>query len=295
MNESSLIEGFKTIFAEAYDAATPIWDKVAALISSDGASEEYGWLGGLAGMREMHGERQPQGLKSYDFTIKNIEFEESVRVKRADIRDSKIATYNNMVKMLGENFKMFPDEKIYGLINIAETGVAYDGQGFADTDHSQISEAGVVESWSNLGDDALDATSFGVARLALETARNDSGKIVNKAPKFLLVVPPAMRTLGEALVKKEYLAGGENNPNYQAAELLVTSNVNADRWALFDVSSPTARPLVWQVREEVPFEAQEQGSHEDFFRKENFYGSYLRGNAGFGEYRKAYVSVVAES
>ena len=295
MNEVSLLEGFKTIFAESYDTAVPLFTQVAATITSDGASEEYGWLGGLAGMREMHGERQPQGLKSYEFTIKNIEFEESVRVKRSDIRDSKIATYNNMVALLGENYRMFPDEKIFGLINVAETGVAYDGQGFADTDHSQISEDGSAESWSNLGDEALDATSFATARLAIETARNDSGKIVNKAPKFLLVVPPAMRTLGEALVKKEYLAGGENNPNYLAADLLVTSNVNADRWALLDVSSPTARPLVWQVREEIPFEAQEANSHEDFFRKENFYGSYLRGNAGFGEYRKAYVSIPAES
>lgn len=293
MNETSLLQGFKTIFAESYDSATPLWDRIAAKIDSDGGSEEFGWLGGLAGMREMHGERQPQGLKSYDFTIKNIEFEESVRVKRADIRDGKIATYNNMVRVLGENYKTFPDEMIFSLINRADSEVAYDGQNFADTDHSQVNSAGEAESWSNLGTTELSATTFNAARLAIETARNESGKLVNKAPVFLLVVPPQKRTLAEAIVSKEYLAGGENNPNYQAAEVLVTGHVDSDRWALLDVSSPTARPFVWQVREEVPFEAQEEGSHEDFFRKENFYGSYFRGNAGFGEYRKAYISVVA--
>jgi phage major head subunit gpT-like protein len=292
MNEASLLQGFKTIFAEGYDSATPLWDRIAAKIESDGGSEEYGWLGGLAGMREMHGERQPQGLKSYDFTIKNIEFEESVRVKRSDIRDSKIATYNNMVRILGENYRTFPDEKIFGLINLADTKVSYDGQNFADTDHVQLSAAGVQENWSNKGTSELSATTFNVARLALETARNDSGKLVNKAPKFLLVVPPSKRALAEGIVLQEHLAGGENNPNYQAAELLVHGEVASNRWALLDVSSPTARPFVWQVREEVPFEAQEEGSHEDFFRKENFYGSYFRGNAGFGEYRKAYIAVI---
>ena len=291
MNETSLLEGFKTLFAESYDSATPLWDQVAAKVDSDGGSEEYGWLGGLAGMREMHGERQPQGLKNYDFSIKNIEFEESVRVKRADIRDSKIATYNNMVRILGENYRTFPDEKIFSLINNADTGVAYDGQNFADTDQVQVSAAGVAENWSNKNTNTLSATHFNTGRLALETARNDSGKLVNKAPKFLLVVPPALRATAEAIVLQEHLAGGENNPNFGAAELLVTGHLNANRWALLDVSSPTARPFVWQVREEVPFEAQEEGSHEDFFRKENFYGSYLRGNAGYGEYRKAYIGI----
>lgn len=292
MNEASLLEGFKTIFAEGYDSATPLWDRIAAKVDSDGASEEFGWLGGLAGMREMHGERQPQGLKSYDFKIKNVEFEESVRVKRADIRDSKIATYNNMVRLIGENYRTFPDELIFGLINTADTSVAYDGQNFADTDHVQGDGNGSTEAWSNKGTSELSATTFNTARLAIETAKSDAGKVLNKAPKFLLVVPPSKRALAEGIVLKEHLAGGENNPNYQAAELLVTAEVASNRWALFDVSSPTARPFVWQVREEVPFEAQEEGSHEDFFRKENFYGSYFRGNAGYGEYRKAYIAVI---
>lgn len=293
MNETSLLEGFRVQFAEGYDAVTPVWDRIAALVPSDGGSEEYGWLGGLAGMREMHGERQPQGLKNYDFKIKNIEFEESVRVKRADIRDSKIATYNNMVRVLGENFRTFPDEKVFSLINLADSSVAYDGQNFADTDHVQGDGAGNTVSWSNLLTAELSATSFAEARLRIETARSDAGKVLNRAPKFLLVVPPSKRALAEGILLKEHLAGGENNPNYQAAEILVTADVASNRWALLDVSSPTARPFVWQVREEVPFEAQEAGSHEDFFRKENFYGSYLRGNAGYGEYRKAVISVVA--
>lgn len=293
MNESSLLQGFKTIFAESYDSVTPVWDKIAAKVDSDGASEEFGWLGGLQGMREMHGERQPQGLKTYDFTIKNVEFEESVRVKRADIRDSKVATYNNMVKALGENYRMFPDEKVFGLINLADSQVSYDGQNFADTDHVQGDGNGGQESWSNLRTDELSATSFDAARVTLETARNDKGRSLNNNPDFVLIVPPQKRALAESIVKAKTLANGQDNQNFEAAEILVSGHVNSDRWSLVDVSSPTARPFVYQVREEVPFEGQEENSHEDFFRKENFYGSYFRGNFGFGEYRKAVVSVVA--
>lgn len=293
MKETSLLKGFKTIFAEAYDAATPLWDQVAAKVDSDGVSDEYGWLGGLAGMREMHGERQPQGLKSYDFTIKNIEFEESVRVKTVDIRNNKVNAYNQMVKALGENFKLFPDQKIFSLINNAGTGVAYDGQNFADTDHVQGNGSGGTETWSNKSTAELSTTTLNAAILALQTARNDSGQIINHNPKFLLVVPPAKRSIAKGLLEKEHLAGGENNPDFGVAEMLVSPYVNSNRWALLDVSSPTARPFVWQVREEIPFEGQEKGSHEDFFRKENFYGSYMFANAGYGEYRKGYFGIQA--
>lgn len=293
MKEASLLKGFKTIFAEAYEAATPLWDQVAAKVDSDGVSDEYGWLGGLSGMREMHGERQPQGLKSYDFTIKNIEFEESVRVRTVDIENNKINGYSQMVKTLGENFKTFPDEKIFSLINNAGTGVAYDGQNFADTDHVQGDGAGGTETWSNKSTAELSTTTLNAAILALSTARNDAGKIVNKNPEYLLVVPPAKRSIAKGLLEKEYLAGGENNPDYGVAKMLVTAELTSKRWALLDVSSPTARPFVWQVRKEVPFEGQEAGSHEDFFRKERFYGSYMFANAGYGEYRKAFIGIQA--
>lgn len=295
MNDKALLEGFKTNFAEGYDSVTPIWDQIAAKVDSDGGSEEYGWLGGLAGMREMHGERMPQGLKNYDFTIKNVEFEESVRVKRADIRDNKISAYTNVVRMIGENYRLFPDEKIFGLLNGGFDNVAYDGQNFFDTDHVQGDGSGGTEAFSNVLDQELSATSYAAARAILFGARNDAGKHLNRNPKFLLVVGETREGLAKALLQKEKDDAGADNVWYNTADLLVTPLVDNDKWFLLDVSSPTARPLVWQIREEVPFEAQEEGSHEDFFRKENFYGSYFRGNGGYGEYRKAVGSLVEES
>lgn len=294
-NETAFVDGLKTNFAEAYGDATPIWSRIAVEVKSDGKEEEYGWLGGLAGMREMFGERMPQKLKNYDFSIKNREFEESVEVLESDIEDNRLKAYEQSVRILGENFKLFPDDLVFQALNDGFTKVAYDGQNFFDTDHVQKNKAMTAdENWSNKGTTELSTSTFAAARLALETARTEKGKIVNKGEmKFLVVVPPNRRSIAEALFTKQYLAGGENNPDYQAAEILVTNQVDSNKWFVIDVSSPTVRPIVWQNRKEVPFEQQGVGSRDHFMRKKIAFGTYRRGNAGYGEYRKAYGSLVA--
>lgn len=67
---------------------------------------------------------------------------------------------------------------------------------------------------------ALDATSFAAARLALETQRRPDGSPLPITATHL-VTGPTNRAAAEALILKEYLAGGESNTNYKALTPIV--------------------------------------------------------------------------
>lgn len=66
----------------------------------------------------------------------------------------------------------------------------------------------------------LDAASFAAARLAIETQRRPDGSPLPVTATHL-VTGPSNRAAAEALILKQFLAGGENNMNYKTVELIV--------------------------------------------------------------------------
>lgn len=67
---------------------------------------------------------------------------------------------------------------------------------------------------------ALDATSYESARVALQTMKGDQGRPLNIRPT-LLVVPPALEGVGRKLLNNDLTTGGETNAWKGSAELLV--------------------------------------------------------------------------
>lgn len=67
----------------------------------------------------------------------------------------------------------------------------------------------------------LDATNFAAARLSLETQRRPDGSPLPVQATHL-VCGAANRAAAEALLLKEYLAGGESNTNYKTIQLIVS-------------------------------------------------------------------------
>ncbi len=66
----------------------------------------------------------------------------------------------------------------------------------------------------------LDATNFEAARAAMERFKSDEGRALRVKPT-LLVCGPSNRAAAQAVVGTRTLAGGGDNPNYQAVEILV--------------------------------------------------------------------------
>jgi phage major head subunit gpT-like protein len=240
----------------------------------------------------MKGERVPKKLLEHTYTITNEEFEASIEVNHADIKDDQTGQYGIQAKSIGESAKAFPDELVFEtLLPGGFTSLCYDGQYFFDTDHP-IGETGATQS--NKITSALDATSFKTARAMLRKMKDDFGRpTLNRNMDLLIVVPADLEGTAETILEALVDASGATNTLKGKARILVADWLSdTNNWYLLNVSG-IIKPFVVQEREFIPFEALEEGSESNFMRKKNYYGTYWRGNAGYGLYQKAVGSLVA--
>ena len=290
--ESILAKGLLTNFFEGYNGVETLWQEVATKVPSTARSENYAWIGSIPRLRKMRGERIPKKLLEHTYTITNEEYEASIEVKHSDIKDDQTGQYGIQAKSIGEAVKQFPDELIFEtLIPNGTSELCYDGQYFFDTDHP-IGETGSTQS--NKITSALDATSFRTARAMLRKMKDDFGRpTLNRNMDLLLVVPADLEGTAEAILEAERDTNGATNTLKGKARILVADWLaDTNNWYLLNVAG-VIKPFVLQEREFIPFEALEEGSESNFMRKKNYYGTYWRGNAGYGLYQKAIASIVA--
>lgn len=290
--DSILAKGLLTNFFEGFNATETHWQEVATKVPSTARSETYAWLGALPRMRKMKGERVPKKLLEHSYTITNEEYEDSIEVLHADLKDDQTGQYGILAKSIGEAAKIFPDELIFEtLLPNGVSELCYDGQYFFDTDHP-IGETGNTQS--NKTTNTLTAGNYNTARQMLREMQDDFGRpTFNRQLDLLLVVPAELETTAKQIVEAELIDGGDTNTNAGTARILVVSWLtDADAWYLLNVSG-VIKPFVLQEREFIPFEALEEGSESNFMRKKNYYGTYWRGNAGYGLYQKAIGNIPA--
>lgn len=290
MTPQLLKKGLQTAFFEGFDSVSPVWPELAMRVPSTGPSEDYAWVSGLPRMREMRGERIPKKLKDYGFTLVNKEYEASVEVPQKDIDDDQTGKFLPIVRGIGESAREYPDELLFtSLIPNGFTNLAYDGQYFFDTDH-QDGASGVQSNKLTL---ALTADNFNIARVRLLSFKDDVGRPVNRRQELRLMVPLDLLSVAESIVEDRTLSTGGDNPNYQKAKIIVNPwATDTNDWFLFNVAGVT-KPFVVQERDFEPFDSLEKGSETRFMRRVNYYGTYWRGNAGYGLWQKAIGSQVA--
>ena len=290
--ESILAKGLLTNFFEGYNSVETHWQEVATKVPSTARSENYAWIGSIPRLRKMKGERIPKKLLEHTYTITNEEYEASIEVNHADIKDDQTGQYGIQAKSIGESAKAFPDELVFEtLLPGGFTSLCYDGQYFFDTDHP-IGETGSTQS--NKLTVALDATNFQTARTMLRKMKDDFGRpTMNRNMDLLIVVPADLEATAETIFEALVNSNGATNTLKGKARILVADWLaDTNNWYLLNVAG-IIKPFVVQEREFIPFEALEEGSESNFMRKKNYYGTYWRGNAGYGLYQKAVGSLVA--
>ncbi len=70
----------------------------------------------------------------------------------------------------------------------------------------------------------LTAANYEAARLAMQSLKRDGGDPLGIVPTHL-VVGPANEAAARAILSRELINGGESNPNYHTAELLIVSQI----------------------------------------------------------------------
>lgn len=275
---------FQTRYQDAYQAATPLWPRIATEVPSSTKENTYGWLLKLLRMREWIGERVLQNLAEASYTIQNKNFEGSVAVDRNDIADDNLGIYNMQFDQLGQAARMYPDDLVFSLLRAGDTSLCFDGQYFFDTDHPVSTVDASLGTYQNYWASgmALSAANYETVRSAMMSLKGDDGQPLEIMPS-LLVVPPQLEGTARKILNADLISGGETNIWKGSADLLVVPKLAADptAWYVLDVSRPI-KPLVFQNREDPNFVAKDSPTDDNVFMQRQFvYGVDARGNAGY--------------
>ena len=241
-----LYRGLNAKYRLSYDATPTHGAKVAMTMPSDGASEDYAWLGTYPGMREWIGPRVAANLSANRFTITNKTFESTVQVSRNHIEDDKIGLFAPMFSEMGKMAKQHSDELIFSLLAAGFSTPCYDGQFYFDTDHPVLaSDGATVTTVSNF------QGGSGTPWFLFDGSREIKPFIFQErlAPEFVTLNRPNDETVfAEDIytfgVRRRCAVGyGLWQLGYGSRQTLNAANYAAGRAAMMSLKADGGRPL----------------------------------------------------
>lgn len=131
----ALTTSLSAAFVQGLSGVTPQYLRIATVVPSGSASNTYGWLADLPGIKEWVSDRQLAVLGNHGYTITNKTWENSIRVKRENIEDDQIGQYSVIAQAFGRQVGVFPDTLSFPLLVAGFNTLCFDGQNFFDTDH----------------------------------------------------------------------------------------------------------------------------------------------------------------
>ncbi|WP_287916061.1 Mu-like prophage major head subunit gpT family protein [Comamonas sp.] len=260
----TLFTGYKTAFQGGLTEAQSLYQKLTTVVPSTTASEEYGWLGQMPGMREWIGERVVHGLETHGYSIKNKPFELTVGVPRTTIEDDTYGVYTPMMGELGRSAAAHPDQLTFGLLALGTTEKCYDGKPFFSANHPVKKVDGKNENVSN-----VDASGNGPWWYVLDTSRSIKPLIFQdrKKPNFVAMTA---ETDPNVFTKAELVYGVDArcNVGFGFWQMAYASNkpMTADNvWAAIDAiegcKGDAGRPLALKATTlVVPTQLQRQAN-----------------------------------
>lgn len=239
-NLNNLFTGFKASFNTGFRSATPMWDRIATLVPSTTAAEQYAWLGQFPRLREWVGDRQLKNLAAHDYSIKNKKFESTVAVPRDNLDDDTYGVFTPMFQEMGYTAATHPDELVYGLLADGFSTLCYDGQYFFDSDHdvagSSVSnlQAGSKNPWY------LVDTSRPLKPLIFQRRRDYDLKTMNARDDEAVFMRDEYRYGVDARVNAGF---GFWQQAYASKDTLSQDNFDSAMAAVMAFKSDEGRPL----------------------------------------------------
>jgi phage major head subunit gpT-like protein len=268
-------------------------------VPSTGASNTYAWIDKFPKLRKWIGDKVVKQLSGHAYTIINDDFEATVEIDRNDIEDDNLGIYKPQTEMAGESSKQWADELVFTTLTNGFDEKCYDGKTFYATNH-EVGEGKNKKLVSNrlnvpLSIDSLAAAkaSYGAARTMLRSVKDEEGRPLNLKPS-LLIVPPALEDIANALMTNDRLEDGKPNPYKATAKVLVVGWLKTDtEWHLHDSTKPV-KAIIFQPRKKPVFVQQTDTSSDSVFMRKKFkYGAEARGAAGYGLWQMAVGSTGA--
>jgi phage major head subunit gpT-like protein len=259
---------------EQVEAADPFYPTLAMYMDSTQESEDYDWLGSVPGMREWLGDRKFKQLSSYEFNIKNRDWEQSIQLPKKKIDDGRTGYFDNLGMMLANEASYHPDELLVELINAAETTRCFDGQYFFDTDH-EMGDSGTQSNLKTREVVAAATPTKAEIRTIVNASlddflgfKGDNGKAihrptVNPIDDLLLAVPPKWYSLAvEAFASQLRVESGAAVDNFNiVAPRVVGIQGLGDVIDVYRTNQPL-KPFVFQDRQPLGFTSKGEDDRE---------------------------------
>jgi phage major head subunit gpT-like protein len=304
-----VIGSFRKAYADSIDGS---WaGSIATRVDTDKETETYRWLGAAPPLREWLGYRLYQAVQRYTMSITNVKYEASLRFDLDDLRRT-VKSGNQIPVVLSEmaaKAAKNPERLLTTLITNGDTttsGLAYDGQQFFDTDHSEGASGTQLNDLTNTQIPAADVTTA-TAPTATEWANtllqtigymyglvDDQGDPINgDARNFVVMVGTA--SLYSGLVQAiglNALASGADNPLRAMSGINITPILNPRRSAAtaeFNIfrTDGNVKPFVHQVEVPLTTSMVGAGSETEFDEDAHKFGIKVVEGAGYGMWQHA--------
>ena len=305
INRANLNDTFRNlsaIYSRNYEETPSQWEKIAMLVSSSGAFNDYPWTDYFPAMQEWIGERTIKQLQAYKYTVRNKDWEATIAVKENDLRDDNLGVYGIQAANAGYAAKQFPDELIFKLVSAGFINLCYDGKPFYSAEHPVGENAVSNTSTVRLAVDtfANARKTYGAARIAMVSRKDYDGRPLNIMPDTL-VVGPGLEAEANILMMAPKFKDDDPNPYVGQCKVVMDSRIkSATEWHLLDTKKPL-KPFIYQEREKPRFRSQTDTGRDDglipdsvFLRKEFLYGVDCRANGGYGLWQMAFASTGAD-
>lgn len=281
--------------------------KVGMLFNSDQAIETYGWLSQTPAVRQWIGSRLAKQLRENRLTIPNLLFESTIGVDVDDMRREKTGQLDIRISGLATRVIDHWDKLVSTFIlngDGATSALAYDGQYFFDTDHSE----GDSGSQKNLLTNS-EVTSLNVSTATAPTAAemsaaildsiaymsgfvDDAGEPVNgNARQFIVMTPTSLYSSAVAATANQYLANGVTNTLLNSGfsiQAVANSRLNAwtDKFCIFRTDGDT-KPFILQEEIAPEMSIIGPGSETEFRENRYEFGVKASRNVGYGQWQHA--------
>jgi phage major head subunit gpT-like protein len=298
-NLTDLYRGYRVLFDEALQGASPVSDDLVMNVPSNNNEEKYVWLGAVPGMRKLVDEVQIKNLAASDWVIENEEFEDTVAVRQRDIENDRYGIYNPFFASLGQAARFEQDILVFQCLLSGFSTPDYTGSSFFATGKIRTpGDAGFSNILSTTGDfqahAPLNTFSYRAARANLMSRVNAAGRPMNLGRKLVLVCGAALEPIARAiLVADTVIQANPSNDALAAVTNIDKGTAQIMTSALIDASStPYAwflletglmlKPIAWQMNKAPVLTALTQPDSDHVFKKHEFlYQAYGRFNAGY--------------
>lgn len=281
-------------------------NKIAMPFDSDQASESYAWLGQSPAMREWIGGRLAKGLRLNSLTIENKKFEATLKISVDDIRRDKTGQVQVRIDELADRALTHEMSLISTLLLNGATGLAYDGQYFFDTDHTEGENT--TNQSNSITYDISDGggggtTTFpsvvtmqrailaGVSQLmGLKDDQNEP--YAEMSTNFMVMSGPSLWAPVLGATAQPVIDAGATNLITAQKQFVIEPAVNprlsswTDKFVIFRTDGAT-KAFINQEEEALTVSAVAEGSEHEFMNDEHLYGVKRIGNAGFGMWQHA--------